>query len=68
MLGLSLMILSLVNSIPFYFVKLFLNVKSQPRTYILNGPFPDSPALSDLFRDSDVLVPPLWALVSSSAK
>lgn len=34
MLDFSLTIFSLVNSIPFYFVKLFLNVKLQPRTYI----------------------------------
>lgn len=39
-------ILSLVHSIPSYFVKLLPNVRSPPRTY--DGPFPDSPALSDI--------------------
>lgn len=67
MLDLFLGILSLVYSIPSYFVKLFPNVRSQPRTYVYDGPFPDSPA-SVMSQGPDVLVPSLWALVSSSAK
>lgn len=59
--ALSVVILSLVPSIPFYFVKSLAIVKLQPRAYVYNGPFSESPVLTYLSCQPDVLVQPFWA-------